>query len=82
MSSSPTGRITGSTQGGTRLAASAFEFQMLYGIRYGLAQELVADGHSVRICVPFGDDWFVYFARRLAERPASIFFLLRSLVGR
>ena len=62
--------------------ASAFEFQMLYGIRYGLAQELVADGHSVRICVPFGDDWFVYFARRLAERPANIFFLLRSLVGR
>lgn len=60
---------------------SDFEFQMLYGVRYALAQKLVATGHPVRICVPFGQDWFVYFARRLAERPANALFLLRN-VGR
>lgn len=59
-----------------------FEFQMLYGVQYGLAARLVTGGHPVRICVPFGDDWFVYFTRRLAERPANVLFLLRSLVRR
>ncbi|WP_344216328.1 proline dehydrogenase family protein [Kribbella sancticallisti] len=59
--------------------SSDFEFQMLYGVRYALAQQLVAAGQPVRICVPFGQDWFVYFARRLAERPANALFLLRNL---
>jgi proline dehydrogenase len=61
---------------------SDFEFQMLYGVRYDLARQLVAGGHPVRICVPFGEDWFVYFTRRLAERPANVLFLLRNFVRR
>ncbi|GAA4932440.1 proline dehydrogenase [Nonomuraea thailandensis] len=56
-----------------------FEFQMLYGVRYALAQQMVARGHAVRICVPFGKDWFVYFTRRLAERPSNVLFLARNL---
>ncbi|MEU8227375.1 proline dehydrogenase family protein [Kribbella sp. NPDC048915] len=58
------------------------EFQMLYGVRFGLAEQLVEEGHHVRICVPFGADWFVYFTRRLAERPANLLFLLRNLARR
>ncbi|MEU8310424.1 proline dehydrogenase family protein [Actinomadura sp. NPDC048955] len=61
---------------------SDFEFQMLYGVRYDLARQLVAAGHPMRICVPFGEDWFVYFTRRLAERPANSLFLLRNLMRR
>ncbi|MEU7864311.1 proline dehydrogenase family protein [Nonomuraea sp. NPDC049141] len=58
---------------------SDFEFQMLYGVRYALARQIVAHGHAVRICVPFGKDWFVYFTRRLAERPSNVLFLARNL---
>lgn len=56
-----------------------FEFQMLYGIRPGLQRELVAQGYRVRIYVPYGADWYGYFMRRLAERPANVSFVLRSL---
>ncbi|MDR1077769.1 MAG: proline dehydrogenase family protein [Propionibacteriaceae bacterium] len=59
-----------------------FEFQMLYGIR-GVEQERLADlGHTVRVYVPFGPDWYGYFVRRMAERPANLTFFLRSFLGR
>ncbi len=55
-----------------------FEFQMLYGIRRDLQRGLVADGYRVRVYVPYGTAWYPYFMRRLAERPANAFFLLRN----
>jgi proline dehydrogenase len=59
-----------------------FEFQMLYGIRRELQRRLVADGYRMRLYVPFGDAWYPYFMRRLAERPANLFFLVRNLLRR
>jgi proline dehydrogenase len=61
---------------------SEFEFQMLYGIRSKLQQSLVRDGYRVRVYVPFGDQWYPYFMRRLAERPANLAFFLRALTSR
>ena len=58
---------------------SRFEFQMLYGIRRDLQDRLLKLGYNVRIYVPFGDQWYPYFTRRLAERPANAFFILKSL---
>jgi len=58
----------------------AFEFQMLYGIRTDLQQQLVREGYRLRIYIPFGTDWFPYFMRRLAERPANLVFFLRNLL--
>jgi proline dehydrogenase len=55
-----------------------FEFQMLYGVRTDLQRRLVKDGYRVRIYIPFGNDWFPYFMRRLAERPANVGFILRN----
>ena len=57
---------------------SAFEFQMLYGIRRDLQHKLVADGYGMRVYVPFGTEWYPYFMRRLAERPANALFLLKN----
>src|SRR5690242_20234858 len=62
-----------------RIAKGDFEFQMLYGIRTDLQRRLVKDGYRVRIYIPFGRDWFPYFMRRLAERPANVGFILRNL---
>lgn len=62
--------------------ADDFEFQMLYGIRASTQEQLRAQGSRMRIYVPYGDDWYGYFMRRLAERPANVTFLLRSLVTR
>lgn len=62
-----------------RLEKSAFEFQMLYGIRRDLQRKLVAKGYGVRVYVPFGAEWYPYFMRRLAERPANVLFLARNL---
>ena len=62
------------------LAAGAFEFQMLYGVRRDLQRTLVAAGHPFRVYVPFGNDWFAYFMRRLGERPANVGFVAKSLV--
>ncbi|MFC4493931.1 proline dehydrogenase family protein [Streptomyces ovatisporus] len=59
-----------------------FEFQMLYGIRDAEQQRLAAEGHRVRVYVPYGTDWYAYFMRRLAERPANLGFFLRSLATR
>lgn len=61
---------------------SSYEFQMMYGIARSLQTSLVAEGYSVRIYVPFGEQWYPYFTRRLAERPANMLFLARSLVKR
>ena len=57
-----------------------FEFQMLYGVRTDLQRRLVKDGYRVRVYIPFGGDWFPYFMRRLAERPANVGFILRNLL--
>ncbi|MFH8410466.1 proline dehydrogenase family protein [Streptomyces sp. NPDC018019] len=57
-----------------------YEFQMLYGIRETEQQRLVAEGHRMRVYIPYGTDWYGYFMRRLAERPANLAFFLRSLV--
>jgi proline dehydrogenase len=56
-----------------------FEFQMLYGIRRDLQRQLVREGYRVRVYIPYGDAWYPYFMRRLAERPANVFFLIRNL---
>jgi proline dehydrogenase len=58
-----------------------FELQMLFGLRPARWDELVKDGHNVRIYVPYGTHWFPYFYRRLRERKENVFFVLRSLVG-
>ncbi|PYT81320.1 MAG: proline dehydrogenase [Acidobacteria bacterium] len=55
-----------------------FEFQMLYGIRTDLQRRLVKDGYRLRVYIPFGNDWFPYFMRRLAERPANVGFIVRN----
>jgi proline dehydrogenase len=59
---------------------SQFEFEMLYGIRRDLQAELAAEGYTVRVYVPFGTQWYPYFMRRLAERPANLWFVLRNLI--
>jgi proline dehydrogenase len=57
-----------------------FEFQMLYGVRRDLQRMLVARGYAVRVYVPYGHEWYPYFMRRLAERPANVGFMLRAIV--
>lgn len=66
------------TRGG--FAPDRFEFQMLHGVRRDLQRQLVADGYRVRIYVPFGEQWYPYLMRRLAERPANMLFLAGSVV--
>lgn len=58
-----------------------YEYQMLYGIRTDKQQALAGAGHTMRVYIPYGDDWYGYFMRRLAERPANIAFFLRALIG-
>jgi len=58
---------------------SAYEFQMLYGVRRDLQQQLVKDGYNMRVYIPFGTEWYPYFMRRLAERPANAMFVLKNL---
>jgi len=60
---------------------SAYEFQMLYGIRRELQARLVQGGYRMRVYVPYGTHWYPYFMRRLAERPANLLFFMRALVG-
>lgn len=59
---------------------AAFEFQMLYGIRRDLQRQLAKDGYNMRVYVPYGKHWYPYFMRRLAERPANIWFVLKNLL--
>jgi proline dehydrogenase len=61
-----------------KIDPASFEFQMLYGIRRDLQRSLVAEGYRVRVYVPFGDQWYPYFMRRLAERPANVLFLAKN----
>jgi proline dehydrogenase len=61
------------------IPAENFEFQLLYGIRRQLQRALIQQGWRVRVYVPYGREWYAYFMRRLAERPANLFFLLRHL---
>ncbi len=62
------------------VSADRFEFQMLYGIRRDLQRRLVANGFRLRLYVPYGDAWYPYFMRRLAERPANVLFLAKNLI--
>jgi len=62
------------------IAADRFEFQMLYGVGRDLQRRLVADGFRLRLYVPYGNAWYPYFMRRLAERPANVVFLARNLL--
>lgn len=62
------------------ISAARFEFQMLYGIRGDLQKQLVKDGFTMRCYVPFGTQWYPYFMRRLAERPANVWFILNNAV--
>ena len=62
------------------IGKEAFEFQMLYGIRRDLQEKLVRDGYRMRVYVPYGKHWYPYFMRRLAERPANVWFVLKNLL--
>jgi len=62
------------------IAADRFEFQMLYGVRRDLQRRLVSAGYHLRLYVPYGNAWYPYFMRRLAERPANVLFLARNLL--
>lgn len=63
-----------------KIAKEDFEFQMLYGVRTDLQRQLVKDGFNLRIYIPYGRDWFPYFMRRLAERPANLAFFVRNFL--
>lgn len=63
-----------------KIPRDTFEFQMLHGIRRDLQQSLVREGWGMRVYVPFGTEWYPYFMRRLAERPANVFFLAKNIL--
>jgi proline dehydrogenase len=64
------------------ISKSAFEFQMLYGIRRDLQEKLVGQGYNMRIYVPYGSQWYPYLMRRMAERPANLFFVIGNVIRR
>ena len=64
-----------------KISADKYEFQMIYGIRRDLQQQMRGEGHALRIYVPFGIEWCPYFMRRLSERPANCLFVLRNLAA-
>lgn len=61
------------------IPSSAYEFQMLHGVRRDLQQQLVREGYGLRVYVPFGSEWYPYFMRRLAERPANVLFIAKQM---
>lgn len=63
-----------------KIPKDRYEFQMIYGVRRDLQEQVVREGHALRVYVPFGTEWCPYFMRRLAERPANAWFVVRSLV--
>jgi proline dehydrogenase len=65
-----------------RIGRDRYEFQMLYGIRRELQRRLLDDGYRLRVYVPYGTEWWPYFMRRLAERPANVWFVMRSVFSR
>jgi len=60
--------------------SSRYEFQMLYGVRRDLQHQLVRDGYRMRVYVPFGEAWYPYLMRRMAERPANLFFIMNAVL--
>jgi proline dehydrogenase len=68
--------------GSEKIPQSTFEFQMLYGIRRDLQESLVNQGYQVRIYVPYGTAWYPYLVRRLAERPANLWFFVSNFFKR
>ncbi|OGN86657.1 MAG: hypothetical protein A2X23_00430 [Chloroflexi bacterium GWC2_73_18] len=72
------GAIAFARRGG--IGPERFEFQMLYGVRRDLQERLVREGYRMRVYVPYGTEWYPYFMRRLAERPANALFILRSVL--
>ncbi len=62
------------------IGKDAFEFQMLYGVRRDLQEQLARDGYNMRVYVPYGKHWYPYFMRRLAERPANIWFIMKNMI--
>jgi proline dehydrogenase len=62
------------------IGKDAFEFQMLYGVRRDLQRQLAKDGYNMRVYVPYGKTWYPYFMRRLAERPANVWFVLKNML--
>jgi len=62
------------------ISSDRYEFQMLFGIRRDLQMRLVREGYRMRIYIPFGQQWFPYFMRRLGERPANVAFVLKSII--
>ncbi len=66
---------------GAGLGPESYEYQFLYGVKPNLQKALVERGHVVRIYIPYGEDWYGYFSRRLAERPANMLFIARGLLG-
>jgi proline dehydrogenase len=75
-------RLTKTLVAKHRRDRDSFEFQMLYGVRRDLQEEVVAEGYRLRVYLPYGTQWFPYFMRRLAERPANLYFFLSNLVKR
>ncbi len=78
-------RMIGRAQGfaaAEGIGSERFEFQMLYGVRRDLQERLVREGYNVRCYVPYGTQWYPYFMRRLAERPANVVFILGNLLRR
>ena len=64
-----------------KIPADGYEFQMLYGVRRDLQRQLIQAGYRVRLYVPFGREWYPYFMRRLAERPANVMFILKNIIA-
>jgi len=75
-------RLTKTLVARHRRDRGTFEFQMLYGVRRDLQQQVVAEGYRLRVYLPYGTQWYPYFMRRLAERPANLYFFLSNLVKR
>jgi proline dehydrogenase len=67
---------------GRRRGKGSYEYQLLYGIRPNEQERLASQGDTVRVYVPYGDQWYGYLMRRLAERPANLVFFLRALASR
>ncbi len=65
-----------------KIPPTDYEFQMLYGVRRDLQEQLVREGYGLRVYIPFGTEWYPYFMRRLAERPANVFFIARNMLRR
>ncbi len=65
-----------------KIPPAEYEFQMLYGVRRDLQEQLVREGYGLRVYIPFGTEWYPYFMRRLAERPANVFFIAKNMLRR